>query len=315
MCGFSGILFAQHAERAPDAPAIETFRRAAERVAHRGDTEQRELLLDKVWLNHYRLAFQDVTSGRQPMLSQDGRHVIVFNGEVYNHLELRAQINRKAPTTFRTRSDTETVLEGWKAFGLDFFDRLEGEYAFVICATNGSTLLAHRDRFGVKPLFLYCPGLDTRDFAIFSANYRFSTPHIEFSSEIKGLATAKHWNREGLLRQFVGLYEPVRTPFEHIIQVPPGGLLEMRKQADTLACELIAHADPIRTSASGDPDATEQVFADHLRASVSERLLSDVELGVYLSGGVDSKVVAHELAGLIGRGNPMKSFTVGFSRS
>ena len=84
MCGFSGIVFAQHPEQAPGAPLIETFRRAAGRVAHRGDTEHRELLLDCVWLDHYRLAFQDVASGRQPMLSHDRRHVIVFNGEVYN---------------------------------------------------------------------------------------------------------------------------------------------------------------------------------------------------------------------------------------
>ena len=315
MCGFSGIVFAQRPEQAPDAPLIETFRRAAERVAHRGDTEHRELLLDRVWLNHYRLAFQDVTSGRQPMLSHDRRHVIVFNGEVYNHLALRPEISRKAGTAFRTRSDTETVLEGWKAFGTAFFDSLEGEYAFVISAADGGDLLAHRDRFGVKPLFLYCPALDTRDFAVFSPSYRFTTPRIEFSSEIKGLATARRWNREGLLRQFVGLYEPIRTPFEHIIQLPPGGLLEMRQHADTLSCELTTRADPIRTSAGGETGETEQVFADHLRASVSERLLSDVELGVYLSGGVDSKVVAHELAGLVGSGQPMKSFTVGFSRS
>lgn len=315
MCGFSGIVFSHATRRDAFTPGIEGFRQSADRVAHRGDTEHHERLLELIWLSHYRLAFQDVASGAQPMFSGDGRHVIVFNGEVYNHLDLRADITHKTGVVFKTRSDTETIIEGWKAFGPPFFERMEGEYAFVILSTDGRQLTAHRDRFGVKPLFLCCDGIDTQAFASYAADYRFACTRIEFSSEVKGLCSPKSWNREGLLRQFVGLYEPIRTPFNQVIQVPPGGVLHAQQQQGQLACRLETFADPVRRSTSGSTDGAEQRFAGLLRDSVSERLLSDVELGVYLSGGVDSKVVAHELSSLVGASQPMKSFTVGFSQS
>ena len=315
MCGFSGIVFSSETPRNTFPNGIEGFRRAADRVAHRGDTEHHELFLERIWLSHYRLAFQDVTSGAQPMLSGDGLHVIVFNGEVYNHLRLRADVTRQTGVSFRTRSDTETILEGWKAFGPAFFDHLEGEYAFVILSVDGHEVTAHRDRFGVKPLFLFCDGVDTGAFARFSDSYSFDCTRIEFSSEVKGLCSPKSWNRQGLLRQFVGLYEPIRTPFNHVVQVPPGGVLSVHTHQGRLACELTTFPDPIRTSAAGGTDDAEQHFVELLHDSVSDRLLSDVELGVYLSGGVDSKVVAHELSGLLAGDRPMKSFTVGFSQS
>ncbi len=315
MCGFSGILF--NSEQARDAyrPGLAGFRRAAERVAHRGDTDQRELLLPRAWLNHFRLAFQDVASGAQPMLSDDRRHVIVFNGEVYNHLELRRAISARSGVRFKTRSDTETLIEGWKAFGTAFFDDLEGEYAFVILALDGDTLIAHRDRFGVKPLYLHADTLDTTPFATFAPTYRFRCAQLEFSSEIKGLGSPKQWNHTGLTRQFVGLYEPIRTAFERIIQVPPGGTLSCHKQHGLFDCRLTTLAAPIRRASVSDAPDAEQQFARRLRAAVSERLLSDVELGVYLSGGVDSKVIAHELSRLRGREQRIKSFTVGFTQS
>ncbi len=317
MCGFSGIFFCNESYRDQHPQGIDGFRRAADRVAHRGDTDHRELLLSKIWLSHYRLAFQDVESGVQPMLSSDGKHVIVFNGEVYNHLALRNEIAAQSGIAFKTRSDTETIIEGWKAFGEAFFERLEGEYAFVISSIDGDMLLAHRDRFGVKPLFLYCDRTDTQAFAVFQHSYDFTCSRIEFSSEIKGLASDKTWNRDGLLRQFVGLFEPIRTPFDHVIQVPPGGLLQGRRRGEELACELQTAAEAVRTAVAGTGDVgdAEDQFAGLVNASVSDRLLSDVELGVYLSGGVDSKVVAHELSHLMGPEKPMKSFTVGFSQA
>ncbi len=315
MCGFSGILFSSDQARDGYAPGLSGFRRAANRVAHRGDTDHRETLLAHAWLNHFRLAFQDVASGVQPMPSADGRHLILFNGEVYNHLALRGDIVAASGTAFRTRSDTETIIEGWKAFGRDFFDRLEGEYAFVILAVDGGELLAHRDRFGVKPLYLYCDGLDTQRFASFAAHFAFECGRIEFSSEIKGLGSRKAWSREGLLRQFAGLFEPVRTPFEHVIQVPPGGVLSCRRRRAGFACTLHTFPEPIRTRTTGRVDDAEETFAGLFRSSVSDRLLSDVELGVYLSGGVDSKVVAYELSRLANSGRPMKSFTVGFAQA
>jgi asparagine synthase (glutamine-hydrolysing) len=314
MCGFCGILF--HSPSGSDAylPGRAGFQRASARVAHRGDTDYQERFEQTLWLSHHRLAFQDVAAGSQPMLSQDRRHVIVFNGEIYNHLALRKTLQRDHPLAFNTRSDTETILEGWKRMGDRFFDLLEGEYAFVISDLSGEQLVAHRDRYGVKPLFCYLDGVDNRQFANYQPRYTFATTRLEFSSEIKGLAAAKHWQREGLLRQFVGLYEPISTPFAHVIQVPPGAVLRAEKNADAFACQLLSYTQPIRSQVQGEvasPDQFERVMTQ----SVSDRLLSDVELGVYLSGGIDSKAIAFELARTAQTTTPLKSFTVGFTQA
>lgn len=314
MCGFSGILFCSSSLSNHYPPGRLGFRRAAARVAHRGDTDYQEQFEQTLWLSHHRLAFQDVAAGKQPMLSHDGQHVIVFNGEIYNHLQLRAELQQHQSLTFKTRSDTETILEGWKILGDKFFERLEGEYAFVISDLRGQQLVAHRDRYGVKPLFCYLNAVETRQFANYQSHYTFATTRIEFASEIKGLTAPKAWQREGLLRQFVGLYEPICTPFAHVIQIPPGGVLRANNSTDAFACTLMSYAKPIRHAVQGKVDDTAQ-FEQVMTQSVRDRLLSDVELGVYLSGGIDSKAIAFELARSAKTGARIKSFTVGFTQA
>lgn len=314
MCGFSGILFQHPALCESYGPGRAGFRRAAAQVAHRGDTDYQEWFAATLWLSHHRLAFQDVAAGKQPMLSQDGQHIIVFNGEVYNHLQLRDTIQRRKAIQFRTRSDTETLLEGWKVLGEDLFAMLEGEYAFVISHVDGQQWLAHRDRYGVKPLYCYLADVETRGFAHYQAEYRFDCTRLEFASEIKGLTSPRRWQREGLLRQFVGLYEPICTPFAHVIQVPPGAILRADRQADSFRCCLQSLTTGIRSTHAGEVAAPAD-FEREMTASVRERLLSDVELGVYLSGGIDSKAIAFELARTAQRDVRLKSFTVGFAQA
>ncbi len=315
MCGFAGLIFSSNQIKDQFSPGLTGFRQAASRIANRGDTDHQEYIKDNIWLSHYRLAFQDVDAGVQPMRSQDDKHIIIFNGEVYNHLKLRNQITKKSGYQFKTRSDTETILQGWKVFGSDFFSQFDGEFAFVIINLDGSGLIAHRDNFGVKPLFFRVADIDNRMFANYSKKYTFNATRFEFASEIKGLASDKNWNRTGLLRQYVGLYEPVCTPFDHIIQIPPGSLLTARKTADGFSTEITTNHKPVRQQSRNVPAASEQDFEDAFRQSVNERMLSDVELGVYLSGGVDSKSVAYELARSSKKTHSLKSFTVGFNQS
>lgn len=291
---------------------LDVFRQSAARIASRGDTDYQEYMKESMWLSHHRLAFQDVAAGRQPMLSQDGRHVIVFNGEVYNHLELRANIKKHSPVEFKTRSDTETILEGWKALGKEFFNDFDGEFAFVILDVDSKSIIAHRDRHGVKPLFLRLPKINTRQFSVYKNQYEFDCEYLEFSSEIKGLPGNKNWQLDGLLRQFVGLYEPICTPFENIIHLPPGGLLEIENANGRFVCHLTTKKEPVRYSGN-TAVASEEEFEDVFRTAVRNRLLSDVELGVYLSGGVDSKSIAYELAREKNKHELIKSFTVGFA--
>ncbi|VAW77570.1 Asparagine synthetase [glutamine-hydrolyzing], partial [hydrothermal vent metagenome] len=315
MCGFSGIAFVDTRSRDNFSGGLDAFRTASRRIAHRGDTEHREYLNEQLWLSHYRLAFQDTSGGKQPMISQDGRHVIVFNGEVYNHLQLRPQISRESGVTFKTRSDTETLLEGWKVLGNSLFELLEGEYAFIIMSLDGTELVAHRDKFGVKPLYLKPENINTDVFSEYRKRYDFTCRHIEFASEIKAITSKKTWHRDGLLRQFVGLFEPIRTPFQSIIQLPGGAVLEARSRGGEYHCSLTMDDSPVRKSVRGTGRATEEDFSAALRASVEERLLSDVELGIYLSGGIDSRAIAYEMSRLSDTSRKIKSFTVGFTEA
>ncbi len=314
MCGFTGVIFSGPSAKESCPFSLDSFRKSSRRIAHRGDTEHREYINEFTWLNHFRLAFQDVQSGTQPMRSQDGRHVIVFNGEVYNHLELRKQIQKQSSFEFRTRSDTETILEGWKLAGDSFFNGFDGEFAFLIIDLATREIIAHRDRYGVKPLFLRLPGIDTRLFSIYRSEYRCNTTYLEVASEIKGLCGKKGWQRDGLLRQFVGLYEPICTPFENIIQLPPGATFKTSSTGGGFSCTLLTKQQPVRY-ANNTSIASAEEFEQAFRKAVTNRLLSDVELGVYLSGGVDSKSVAYELAKARPGSNPIKSFTVGFEQA
>lgn len=327
MCGYSGIVFHENQTLLPWLQNNQSnrFISAANLVSHRGNDDAQSHFGKTLWLHHFRLAFQDVALGKQPFFSPDKRFVIVFNGEIYNHLLLRKKIEEKIKFQFQTRSDTETLMAAFLAFGKQMVPMLEGEFSFVICATDGTSVFAARDFFGVKPLFFALEGVDTAMFAIAKKVYNFTSPSLHFSSEIKGLAFSKTWNREGLLRQFVGLYEPIRTPFNNIIQLPPGGTLSATKNEQTFFIEITTKNVGIRAQ-NANSSARSFNFQAHsnnltpaLGASVQNRLLSDVELGVYLSGGIDSKAVGYELAKhyrdskLSSQFQKPKSFTIGFT--
>lgn len=331
MCGFSGLVVAQHSHAAADEWKSR-FRAAAQKIAHRGTDDHRLIQFSSLFLHHFRLAFQDLEAGRQPMLSSDGSYAITFNGEVYNHLELRKSLEQKHQNIhWKTLSDTETILQGWLCEGEDFFDRLDGEFAFVISKSDGSEWIARRDFFGVKPLFFQFAEVNTRVFSIAKNSYNIESALVSFSSEIKGLPAKKSWNRDGALRQFVGLFEPICTPFEEVIQCPPGGTIRGRRSSRSgssiFEIQVIPKNKAVRTLKNrpfwSDPGLSDSLaqFREVLNQSVSERLLSDVELGVYLSGGIDSKAVAFELAQCMKRQNIkwekglLKSFTVGFETS
>lgn len=329
MCGFSGLVAANRSH--PLAKEWSNrFADSARKISHRGQDDSRFVNFNSVSLHHFRLAFQDLESGRQPMLSRDGQYAITFNGEIYNHHELRSELNKKyGHLNWRTHSDTETILEGWIKEGANFFDKLEGEFVFVIVRTDGSEWHAARDHFGVKPLFFALADCNTRMFSQAQESYTFESGLISFASEIKALPAKKIWNRDGALRQFVGLFEPICTPFETIIQCPPGGRIVGRKSTDSageqkFTITMKTRAGAIRTAekrpfwSSAETNQSLTDFRHVFEQSVNERLLSDVELGVYLSGGIDSKAVSFTLAKILQnkksswQKGALKSFTVGF---
>jgi len=321
MCGYSGIIYTPTSEFLKQSNFKEYFFSKAASLKHRGSEPMRKMEFSNILLSHFRLSFQDKALNIQPMLSKNKKWVIVFNGEIYNFLKLRQKISVEQGYKFTTKSDTETILEGFLNYGLDIKKYLEGEYSFTILNTEGSEIVAMRDPFGVKPLFLSLEDVDTKMFSIAKESYVFKTKSIHFASEIKGLCTEKAWDREGFLRQFVGLYEPIRTPYRNIIQLPPNSILYAKKQGDVFVVKLQLTKSPIRmTESSGKETENENElygeFTKTLHKSVENRMLSDVELGVYLSGGVDSKVVAFEALQYYLKKRPkesLKSFTVSFA--
>src|SRR5215475_3945459 len=145
MCGFVAIL--------QDAPivAVTAARRTLDAIAHRGPDAAGEWCEHEVFLGHRRLSIIDLATGDQPMQSSDGRYVIVFNGEIYNFIELRDVLTAEG-ATFRTRSDTEVILEGYRRWGANVVKRLHGMFAFVIWDRQRLSAFVARDRLGIKPL-------------------------------------------------------------------------------------------------------------------------------------------------------------------
>ncbi|WP_397601695.1 asparagine synthase (glutamine-hydrolyzing) [Silvanigrella sp.] len=318
MCGYSGVIFNSTSIFSSNAEFKAKFFVNASNVKHRGNEPMRKVEFDNLLLAHFRLAFVDLASNFQPMLSKNKKWVIVFNGEIYNHNILRKKITAEQGYKFETKSDTETILEGFLNYGLEIEKYIDGEYSFVICNTDGSEMIAMRDPFGVKPLFLALEDVQTNIFSTAKDSYLFKTPSIQFSSEIKGLSIPKRWNKEGFLRQFVGLYEPIRTPYQNIIQVPANSFLYAKKQGDMFICKLQMKKVPVRPPLNDNDSNQEELyseFAKSLQKSVAHRMLSEVELGVYLSGGIDSKAVTYEAVQYYLKNkikNPLKTFTISF---
>lgn len=318
MCGYAGVMFNQDSFFASNPNYKDLFFSAANNIRHRGNEPLKKVELENIILAHYRLAFLDIASNIQPMLSRNKKWVIVFNGEIYNHSVLRNKISTEQGYHFLTKSDTEAILEGFLNYGLEIEKYLDGEYSFVICKTDGSELIAMRDPFGVKPLYFGLEDVQTNIFSLAQESYLFKTKSLHFASEIKGLSIEKKWHRDGFLRQITGLYEPIRTPYQNIIQLPPNSFLYAKKQNDFFVCKIQIKKQPVRPIiADNDNNQDELIheFSNAFYKSVEHRMLSEVELGVYLSGGVDSRVVAYEMNNYLQQKKstkPLKSFTISF---
>jgi asparagine synthase (glutamine-hydrolysing) len=237
-----------------------------------------------VTLGHRRLAILDLTeAGRQPMVSRSGRFVLDFNGECYNHMELRQELERRAagPVAFRSGSDTETLVEGWEAWGEGVLDRLVGQFAFAVYDRDERTLTLVRDRFGEKPLF-----------------YHFDGRALTFASSLGGLLAARHVPREldaASLHEYVTLRYVMapRTILKDVVKLPPGHLLRLAPDGKR---ELRRWYDPHYTAPDGPLDRQQQgrlveEFDALFRQATQRCLVSDVPVGLLLSDGIDSNAI------------------------
>lgn len=303
MCGIVGH-FERIRSRQPTPPAV--YDEALSRLHHRGpDAQGRWRSADGAcWLGHTRLAIVDLAQGQQPMLSPDGALAVSFNGEIYNFMSLRRELEA-AGYVFRTRSDTEVLLHGYHAWGgRGLCERLRGIFAFGLYDQRRRTLFLARDHFGVKPLYWWSDGYQ-----------------VVFASELKALLAfpavlaQRKVNLRGVAQMVVSraVARP-ETLLEGVMRLPEGYCVEF--QVDRPLGVPQRYWDSRFEPEPIDPEAALEQLEQRVRTVVDEQLMSDVPVGVQLSGGVDSSLVTAMMATLRrsqGITEPVKSFSVGFT--
>lgn len=287
MCGIAGFT---HNQRAAPPGRIQSV---AATLIHRGPDRQGVWESGAVSLAAARLKIIDLAGGDQPMVSNNGRAVIAFNGEIYNHRELRRELEQLGHV-FRSQSDTETVLEAFVEWDTDCFSRMRGMFAIALWTEPERRLILARDRMGIKPLYLSRRGAD-----------------IYFGSELKALFAHPEIDRnlslEGLDSYLALNYVAgVSTLVEGIEKLPQGHWLEWRDGRVRTECYWRLPFASQRWTAR---DAQEQLDS-LLKQSVQEHLISDVPLGVWLSGGVDSSTLLHYAAEA--SSSRLKTFSISF---
>jgi asparagine synthase (glutamine-hydrolysing) len=261
-------------------PDQERIRNATETLIHRGPDEQGVFRSRTCSLGATRLKIVDLASGDQPIFSEDGDSVIVFNGEIYNHLAIRSELESLG-RRFQTHCDTETVLQAFLEWDTDCFARLRGMFAVAIWTHSEQRLILARDRMGIKPLYIAERGED-----------------LFFASELKGILIHPEIERQlsldGLDCYLSMNYVPCPwTLVEGVEKLPPGRWLEWRDGRITQQAYWRLPAVTPQAISLEDAKAELDTLLDQ---AVREHLMSDVPLGVWLSGGVDSSTILHYAA-------------------
>lgn len=272
MCGFVSV----HVTNTSVEPHEEALDPMLAAIAHRGpDGCGRHRVDGQMVQGHLRLAIIDPELGRQPMVSADGRYSIVFNGEIYNYIELRTELERRG-VVFRTQSDTEVLLAQLIADGADAISRLNGMFAFVFHDRVSNRWIAARDPFGVKPLYYARLG----DAVVFASETKALLRHPQASARLDLRSLAQYV----VFQYTIG----PRTMFEGISKVPPATYIEGH---GAIVTRSTRYWTPNTTVTIDDEvDAAEQIRA-LLHDSMRLQLRSDVAIGGYLSGGLDSSAV------------------------
>ncbi len=290
MCGICGVVY-------KDGTSVERslLKSANDLIAHRGPDDEGYFLEGPVGLAMRRLAIIDLNTGHQPISYADDSLVIVFNGEIYNFLELREDLVR-AGKKFKTKSDTEVILALYQDLGAGCVAKLRGMFAFAIWDKKKKRLFVARDRIGKKPVFY----ADQAGFFAFGSELRCVYAFPGISKELDPEA----------LDQYLSLqYIPSpRTIYAQVKKLPPGHTLTLQDGRVTVEkyWDLPVGKAPVTT----DVEEAKRLIVDKLKESVRLRMISDVPLGAFLSGGVDSSIIVALMAEQSQR--PVKTFSIGF---
>lgn len=290
MCGITGLIYFDKSRTVPG----ETLRRMTDSLIHRGPDDEGFYCVQNVGLGFRRLSIIDLHTGHQPLCSDDGSIQLVFNGEIYNYQEQQHALKQKG-YTFHTTSDTEVILRLYEAYGTDCVRYLRGMFAFAIWDLRKQRLFCARDRFGIKPFYYYLSG-----------------DRLVFGSEIKAVLQSGAIDRtlspEALDSYFTyGYITGDLSVFQHIRKLPPAHTL-------TLEGSAIRIDRYWRVEFRPDYGRTETEWAEAINECLSDtvrrHMISDVPLGAFLSGGIDSSSVVQAMARQSDR--PVKTFSIGF---
>lgn len=292
MCGICGVFFTNRDRRV----AANTLAEMNRRIAHRGPDDDGFFVEENVGLAMRRLSIIDVKTGHQPISNETQNVWIVYNGEIYNHAELRATLEAKGHR-YRTNSDTETIVHLYEEYGRDCVKHLRGMFAFVIWDRRKRVLFGARDRLGIKPFY-----------------YRWDGESFLFGSEIKAILAypgeRPEFNRETLAEYLAfGYITGPQTMLRGIRKLMPGHILELSEGGEL----RIERYWDLTVEVDDPPRPREyyvKTYREMLEAAVGSHLMSDVPLGMFLSGGLDSSAVA-ALATKI-RGERIHTFAVGY---
>jgi asparagine synthase (glutamine-hydrolysing) len=291
VCGLAGVAYTQQGRVDPQA-----LRRMAAAIRHRGPDGSGVSTDAFVGLAHVRLSIIDRDGGAQPMANHDDSLVVAYNGEIFNMAHLRAQLEA-AGHRFHTRSDTEVLLHGYAEWGTELPGRLNGQFAFAINDRRSRTVFLARDRFGIIPLF-----------------YAVRRDSLLFGSEIKALLASgdidARVDPEGLDQLFTFWAAlPPRTLFRDIAALEPGSRAVWRDGRLSVS----RYFELEFPDANGEPSDAVERLDDLMHSAVGMRLLADVPVGGYLSGGLDSSVVCTLASNALER--PLRTFSVAFDDS
>ncbi len=292
MCGIVGIVGQNPGERLDEA----RLKRMRDVLRHRGPDGEGLWMEGPVGLGHRRLAIVDVAAGAQPMANEDESVWIVYNGEIYNHAALRPRLEA-CGHRYRTRSDTETILHLYEEEGPRCVERLEGMFAFAVWDRARERLLLARDRLGIKPLY-----------------YAWTGQELVFASEIKAILagnTVRPAFNTAVVPEFLAnrFVAGAETFFRGVSKLQPGCTLTWSR-ADGLEERRYWSVPTEIDDAGALPDVAREVRT-RLEAAVRSHLMSDVPLGVFLSGGLDSSGLAALMAPMTAE--PIRTFSVGFA--
>ena len=288
MCGFAGYI-----NNYATFDKMAVIKAMADRIVHRGPDDAHYYVDDDISLGFRRLSIIDLEGGRQPILNEDGSLVLLFNGEIYNYQSIREDL-LKAGHVFKTKTDSEVILHGYEEYGKKVLDRLRGMFAFIICNKQTKELFGARDIFGIKPFYYYKKDGEF----LFGSEIKSFLSHPKFEKELD----------EDMIPLYLS-YEYIpdeRTIFKNVYKLPGAHCFTYKD--GKLEVERYYH---IRYNIEEDKSLEywEDAITKEFSESVAMHQISDVEVGCFLSSGVDSSYVVKEIS----KGTKkVKTFSVGY---